>query len=65
MSLLRILIDKRYGQPLIRSKLPEWIMGAGDEAGPDGRVVVCKTFGEGVKGLAGFFRAKRVPQQAA
>lgn len=55
----RILIDKRYAQPSIQNKLPKWIMGTDAKDG-QGRVVVCKTFGEGVKGLAGFFRAKRV-----
>lgn len=45
-----ILVDKRYSQPSIRAKLPKWI-------GED--VKVCSTFGEGVKSIAGFFKAKR------
>ncbi|KAL7410162.1 helicase C-terminal domain-containing protein [Mrakia frigida] len=45
-----ILVDKRYGQASIRNKLPKWI-------GED--VKVCSTFGEGVKNIATFFKAKR------
>lgn len=48
--MISILVDKRYGQASIRNKLPKWI-------GED--VKVCSTFGEGVKNIATFFKAKR------
>ena len=45
-----ILIDGRYATPRIRNKLPKWI-------GKD--VTVTETFGEVMRELGRFYRAKR------
>ncbi|GMK54061.1 hypothetical protein CspeluHIS016_0106470 [Cutaneotrichosporon spelunceum] len=46
-----LLVDNRYARPRVRGKLPKWI-GEG--------VRVCNDWGEAAKGIAGFFRDKRV-----
>ncbi|KAF9312900.1 ATP-dependent DNA helicase chl1 [Podila horticola] len=45
-----VLLDKRYDTPRIRKKLPGWIGSS---------IEVCEQFGQAVKHVAGFFRAKR------
>lgn len=45
-----LLVDRRYGGPKIRGKLPKWI-------GED--VVVQEEWGGAAKAIAGFFREKR------
>ncbi|WWC89834.1 uncharacterized protein L201_004762 [Kwoniella dendrophila CBS 6074] len=45
-----LLVDKRYGTPRIKNKLPKWI-------GED--VKIQNDFGSVAKGIAGFFREKR------
>ncbi|KAI8602659.1 helicase C-terminal domain-containing protein [Dissophora ornata] len=45
-----VLMDKRYGAPRIRKKLPGWIGSS---------IEVCEQFGPVVSKLAGFFRTKR------
>ncbi|BEJ04923.1 hypothetical protein CcaverHIS641_0207400 [Cutaneotrichosporon cavernicola] len=46
-----LLVDSRYARPRVRDKLPRWI-GEG--------VRVCSEWGEVAKGVAGFFRDKRL-----
>ncbi|KAF9561351.1 DNA repair helicase [Agrocybe pediades] len=45
-----ILLDKRYGTPSIRNKLPKWI---------GSRLTVTETFGQTIKEMSGFFKGKR------
>ncbi|KAG0256848.1 DEAD H (Asp-Glu-Ala-Asp His) box helicase 11 [Mortierella polycephala] len=47
-----ILMDRRYGVPRIRKKLPGWIGSS---------IEVCEQFGPVMTKLSGFFRAKRGP----
>ncbi|KAF9956798.1 DEAD H (Asp-Glu-Ala-Asp His) box helicase 11 [Mortierella alpina] len=45
-----VLLDRRYGAPRIRKKLPGWIGSS---------IEVCEQFGPAMNKLANFFRAKR------
>ncbi|KAI8352753.1 helicase C-terminal domain-containing protein [Mortierella sp. GBAus27b] len=45
-----VLLDKRYGVPRIRKKLPDWIGSS---------IEICEQFGPAVAKLSGFFRRKR------
>ncbi|KAF9574511.1 DEAD H (Asp-Glu-Ala-Asp His) box helicase 11 [Mortierella alpina] len=45
-----VLLDRRYGAPRIRRKLPGWIGSS---------IEVCEQFGPAMSKLANFFRAKR------
>ncbi|KAF9990293.1 DEAD H (Asp-Glu-Ala-Asp His) box helicase 11 [Mortierella antarctica] len=45
-----VLLDRRYGAPRIRQKLPGWIGSS---------IEVCEQFGPAMNKLANFFRAKR------
>ncbi|KAG0209113.1 DEAD H (Asp-Glu-Ala-Asp His) box helicase 11 [Mortierella sp. GBA30] len=45
-----VLLDRRYGVPRIRKKLPGWIGSS---------IEICEQFGPAMNKLSGFFRAKR------
>ncbi|CAA7261430.1 unnamed protein product [Cyclocybe aegerita] len=47
-----LLLDRRYGTPSIRNKLPKWI---------GSKVVITEGFGHTVKEMGAFFRSRRSP----
>ena len=45
-----LLLDRRYGAPSIRNKLPKWI---------GGKLLITEGFGQTVKEMGAFYRHKR------